>query len=776
MDAARRGALRAGLGLILATALAWAFALAFPSRVEVRIARTPQGAIGRVGAAQLSLDLSPEERARAGRLGWYLAGPTDSLYFQAADATAPLSSLGRVVEALQWLRPAARWEFLPAPGAGGRPYQPAAWQPLYGAAGQPGPAAGEDPTSATTADGRLYATLVGGRVAAGLMLGLDAAHNGYAFIIRPERRSISWWRVIDGVPATQIKDDVYRPDMAEGLSTLAQETALALTGALALALVAGLLGLIGSALAGRRPPRAAGVTAGGRRRLVSLTAGAICFAAVLAAVAVCLGPLEGIPHVQDDVAYLWQAKVFALGRAWAPAPPQPDFFEQGFILITDGRWFSKYPPGWPLMLAPGVWAGLPWLINPLCAGLALAFVFATGRRLYGAAAGLVAAALGLASPFLLFMSGSYMSHPATMLCVAAALYCFVRLQQGGGLRPAVGAGFALGWAFISREATAVGVAAPFVVWAVCDLLAAGRASLRRPPGGGPLRARLARYGAMALGGVPPLVALGVVNQAQLGSPFRLAQELVGSYDQLGFGVGFGPEELGHSPALGLYNALVYLRTLDGALFGWPALFTLAPLILALVAAWRGPWRLARWDLFLLGGFLGLVAVYFAWWSATTIYGPRYWYEALPFLLLLSGRGITALGPAVGAAVGRTTDARIGAWAVGLPVGLLVVFNLAQSMPQQVAQHVGYNDVSASTLRRAEAAGLDHALVFVALDRGFIRRDFGKVFFADDPLLGGPIVYVRDLGADQNRALLPAFPDRRPYYLPLQGPPVAGVAP
>ena len=304
MDAAQRGAWGAGFGLILATLLAWALALAFPSRVEVRIALSQQGAIGRVGDAKLGLDLPPEAQAQArtGRLGWYLADPTDSLDFQHADPSAPLSSLGRAAEALQWLRPVARWEFMPAPGAGGRPYQPAAWQPLYGAPGRAAAAAGEDPTSPATADGRLYATLVNGRVAAGLMLGLDAAHNGYAFIIRPERRSISWWRVIDGVPATQIKDDVYRPDMAEGLSTLAQESALALTGALALALCAALIGVIVSAIAGRRPVPAPRGPARGRRRLVGVTAGATCFAVVLAAVAVCLGPLEGIPHVQDDVA------------------------------------------------------------------------------------------------------------------------------------------------------------------------------------------------------------------------------------------------------------------------------------------------------------------------------------------------------------------------------------------------------------------------------------------------------------------------------------------
>ena len=510
-----------------------------------------------------------------------------------------------------------------------------------------------------------------------------------------------------------------------------------------------------------------------------------------AALAVGLGPLEGIPHVQDDVAYLWQAKIFALGRAWVPAPPDAEAFGQGFILISDGRWFVKYPPGWPLLLVPGVWAGVPWLINPLCAGLTLALIYATGRRLYGANAGFWAALLGLLSPFFLFMSGSFMSHPSTMCAVAAALYCFVRLMTEEPTHPAelsrgqrfmaLATGFCLSWAFISREASALGVALPFLVWGLVD---GGRAAWTWLRGGAkrPQAAqRVLLYALVLLGAVPSLLVLGLVNQELLGSPFRLAQELVGSYDRLGFGPGFGPEPGGHTPALGLYNALSYGRLLAVLLFGWPPPLTFAPLLIALAAAVGRPWKAARWDLFLLGGFLGLVAIYFAWWSATAIFGPRYWYEALPFLLLLAGRGIQVLGQGVAAVRGRhaavpTRSGRAGWLVPGVVSGLLIVFNLAQVLPGQWRAYTGYNDVSADSLRRVAAAHLDPALVFVALHPAYPRRDFGKVFFANDPLLRGPVVYARDLGPDHNRALLAAFPGRSPYYLPLSGPPQPGIGP
>jgi hypothetical protein len=113
---------------------------------------------------------------------------------------------------------------------------------------------------------------------------------------------------------------------------------------------------------------------------------------------------------------------------------------------------------------------------------------------------------------------------------------------------------------------------------------------------------------------------------------------------------------------------------------------------------------------------------------------------------------------------------------GAVIGILILFNLAQVLPGQWRAYTGYNDVSADSLQRVAAARLDRALVFVALQPAYPRRDFGKVFFANDPLLRGPVVYARDLGPDHNRALLAAFPDRSPYYLPLTGPVQPGVGP
>src|SRR6478672_11181861 len=133
--------------------------------------------------------------------------------------------------------------------------------------------------------------------------------------------------------------------------------------------------------------------------------------------------------------------------------------------MFNGRWFSKYPPGYPLLLVPALWAGLPWLVNALSAGVTLALVYMMGRRMYGLHVAVWAGLLGLLSPWIIFMSGSYMSHPTTMMWAALFAYALVRTTDDGGQLSVVRrpssvawpllAGLSVGMAFITREWTAV---------------------------------------------------------------------------------------------------------------------------------------------------------------------------------------------------------------------------------------------------------------------------------------------------------------------------------
>ncbi|MHB9092896.1 MAG: glycosyltransferase family 39 protein, partial [Chloroflexota bacterium] len=251
---------------------------------------------------------------------------------------------------------------------------------------------------------------------------------------------------------------------------------------------------------------------------------ALAVVAFLGTAWVATAVFDRLPHVEDDVIFLFQARTIASGHLQVPAPTLPEFFPIPFTIQRDGLWFGKYPPGYPAVLALGVIAGQPWLLNPVVGAACVGILYYLGRRLYGSGTALLAATLLTASPFFLLQSGSFMSHTASLLWTLLFTLLFVRAREKTGF-VAVLAGAALGMLFLSRQLTAVGIGLPFVVWGVVDVL-------RK-------RGRWRAYGLILAGFLPFAAAVLVYNNLTTGSPFRSAYELYWPYDRIGFGPGIG---------------------------------------------------------------------------------------------------------------------------------------------------------------------------------------------------------------------------------------------
>lgn len=651
-------------------------------------------------------------------------------------------------------------------------------------------------TSARVVDSETSAyTLQGGRAIAELPLDNGSGiHSGLVLLVQPEAATFQWWTLLNGHPGELLFSDSYRPAGLTSVGDILAELAMIAWAASFLCIVAYLAGLALARLSKRFQPATSDLTvpqpaptAPTTRRLLAVLgqpryiALALFLGGTVLAWIVALVILDGIPHVVDEVAYIFQGKIFAHLRSTVPQPLKPEFFQSSFVMTYDGRWFSKYPPGYSLMLVPALWAGVPWLVNALSCGVSLALIYMAGLRMFGRSVAMWAGLLGVTSPWILFMSGSYLSHSTTMMWIALFLYALIGLRQSSeedssssrkGLFPTrraslwgLTAGFAIGMAFITREWTALGIGLGAALWAVGDIISS--ATKQR---------RLLSYALVVVGFLPPLFFLLYENLQLTGDMFRLAQDLVGSYDTPGFGPGHG-SELGHTPSMGLYNGLVYLRALATIFGGWPAPFALVPIFLGLVA-WVGNTarRLLGWDALLWLCLAGLLGAYFLWWSSTTIYGPRYWYEGMPFMLLMAGRGMDLLGRIVSRALSGVWPTRVRWFAPGILFVLFSLYSLFQTLPALATQYHDYNDISVDAINQVNAAHLKDALLFVALEPSRTNRDYGKVFFANDPLMGGDVIYVRDLGKAANTDLLNSYPGRVPYYLPLQGPPVPGVGP
>ena len=138
---------------------------------------------------------------------------------------------------------------------------------------------------------------------------------------------------------------------------------------------------------------------------------AISTLAFLATAWISLNVFEGIPHLEDEFAYVWQAQVISRGELTVPSPPEQKSFLVPFVVDYEGERFGKYPIGWPVVLSFGERAGLRWLVNPLLAGLCVWLTYRLGSKILGTATGLLAAGLTTTSPFFLMNSGALLSHP-----------------------------------------------------------------------------------------------------------------------------------------------------------------------------------------------------------------------------------------------------------------------------------------------------------------------------------------------------------------------------
>src|SRR5688572_12465014 len=224
--------------------------------------------------------------------------------------------------------------------------------------------------------------------------------------------------------------------------------------------------------------------------------------AFVAAILVHVFVLQGFANSGDEYAYLWQATAFSEGRVTAESPQPAAAFAQNHLGDAGNRRYSKYPPGWPLLLAVGARVGWPGLVNPLLAALALAGIY----RLACSWTGTRAAAWGVlvtgTSPFFLLNAGSYHSHPACLFALTGLALSLAWAIERPGARPLLLAGASFGLAVLIRPYSALLIGLPLIVGLGVPIFRKLTSANRSPWQAGAW---------FALGGVPAIVALLVVN-------------------------------------------------------------------------------------------------------------------------------------------------------------------------------------------------------------------------------------------------------------------------
>jgi len=473
---------------------------------------------------------------------------------------------------------------------------------------------------------------------------------------------------------------------------------------------------------------------------------ALCVAAFILSTAVAWGIYGAMPHLEDEQANVFQAKVFAGGNLAVRAPSvQPNSFYIPFILNQNGWLFGKYPPGYSLLLMPAAWINQWWLINALAAVVIVLGVYLLGRDLFNANTGLLAAALGLLAPMFILLSGALVSHLVTMALLTIFTWGFTRsrgARRSDHRHPigfAVLAGITIGLAFITRPWTTFAIGLPFAVQALIDLAQRWRSVWRT------YAIMLITCGAIA-------IILPLYNAALTGSPLTNTYALWWSMDRLGFGPGIGVTPGGHS----LYTAIVNFRLdfpdFGRMLSGWPDVIGVSLVWLPLIAGLLLP-PLTKRDWALLLPPSMLVGAHFLYWArGSSFYGPRYYAEAMPFLWLVIARGLIKI-----CAIKNPWPRRV----VYVALPLLIAWNVVYV----VEPHFSTGSAQYRSARRAintiAQADVHHALIFV---KALQWQDYAALGWLNAPHLSdGDLIFAYDFGPPGNARVIEAFPDRAVYY-------------
>lgn len=491
---------------------------------------------------------------------------------------------------------------------------------------------------------------------------------------------------------------------------------------------------------------------------------------VLAAALVSSRVYDSVPHLEDEMAYVWQARVFASGRITLPAVEFDQEFLVPFVVSYQGERFGKYPPGWPLVLAFGVLLGVRGLVNPILAGISIWLIYLLGKRVFIPLVGLLAAGLTLTSPFFLLNSGSLLSHPLGL--ALAAGFSLAWLDAFGQTEPdhkswraIFTAAACLGFLALTRPLSAVGVALPFGLHAAYLLL---RGSWRQ-------RKQVLVFGVLA--GL--FASLILVWQYLLtGDPLINPYTLWWPYDKIGFGPGYGVNPDGHSLLNAIESTRYSLNVGWFDLFGWGGWSWL----LLPFGAWIGLSRLRShpkqtiqaWLIGLI--YPALVLVYMAYWVGSWLYGPRYFYEGIAGMAIFSATGASWLAgwldnqaPIVDSQPKEQKKARFSklqrfrALAVTALLAGLVGFNLVFYLPLRLSSMTnlfGINQAVLTPFRTPEAQALTPALVLVDSPRWMGYAAFLEL---QSPDLTSPFIFAWSSGPIINARMAKYFQGQRRVF-------------
>jgi len=465
----------------------------------------------------------------------------------------------------------------------------------------------------------------------------------------------------------------------------------------------------------------------------------------------------------DEHSCYFLAECLRKGRLYVDMPPLADFFKVAHVGMKGGKWFSVYPPGWPLLWALGLNFNIVDWLNPVMTALSVFFFYLSGKKLFGSVATVLGLFLMCMSPFFMFTAASYFSHATCLLCISIFLYAFLRWREayvagGDPIGWASLCAFAVGYGLMTRYLTMAAVAGPFFLYHYLPIFFDRRDFGKEAQRAGFLRwipfkfkrPMLRKSDWLAVGVIGFFMLLILwQNYIVTGKPFKAPNKYDKSWERLGFRKDYTP-----------LDGLFFLISRVFYLMDWfaPAIvaaylflfLSFGSLKRSLTSDADSEKRTLRTLFLLTMVFIAFAYFFYYSWGGNQ-WGPRYLWEGMPFLCIAAANWIVCRWQEGGTRIRK----------------FLLVFYIASLATSGVlfAKHAEFTE-GASRQRRALYALAEQtvqgpALVFI---HGFLGD---RLVMAEEdatrnsPFLDGRILYAHDLG-DRNRELMTSYPGRIAY--------------
>jgi hypothetical protein len=456
---------------------------------------------------------------------------------------------------------------------------------------------------------------------------------------------------------------------------------------------------------------------------------------------------EWHPHITDEFAYLYQARLIANGSLTQAAPPVPEAFDIYLMEFQGDRWFPSTPPGWPALLAIGVRLGLPGLVNPLLTGINVILAYLLLQELYGLHSARLGLLLLCVSPWFVFMGINYMTHMFTLTCFLSAAVGVIRARSTQHARWGWFAGAAVGMGSLIRPLDGLIAGVLIGLW----VIGIGGKRLQIPAIVG-FTAGAILIGAIVLPYNKLLTGdmLTFPLNKYLDEHFGAGRNNLGFGPDRGYGWALQPFP-GHSPLGALINAELNTFSINTELFGWAAgslLFT---------AFFLSSGALRKSDYLMLAICVAIFGLYFFYYySGGPDFGARYWFLMLIPFIAFTVRGIGVLQTKLSSGSGEPINAETRVMVALLSLSLIAVINYFPW--RAIDKYHDFWGMRPDIVRLAKEYSFGRSLVLI---RGEVSHpDFTSTAIynpldwnADEP------VYAWDKNPMVESQLLKAFPNR-----------------